>query len=945
MYWILSVLLLPFFAGPVWAFTEGVAGTPSTDPPRVLVQPTLPAQEAICLPYDVIFVMGAYASTGRNLVPEVDDPLDIPPASHLYKLKSCTDPAQPNQPAVLIDAGADGAILTPHVSYDAQRIFYSHCPLIRYMNPQRNLPHGGCNIMVFEIATGQTEMLVGQDVWRPRGSAGVTWSQEPNDPIPPGTSYLGYGLVHLSPVPLWNGDLFFVSNLNSLDITRGFTIPNLQGFILHADTGEIEQMWPAPTTLLDGIVLSKTGELVVATLENHLFGKPQRWGIWAMEPSGKHWRPLLSATMDAETTRHNCTEFGGDLYCGAYYFSNNNAMGTVLKRPLFFTGTPSGPEFQSERVVLNPRIPEGNRFAQHAYTPVGYMNVLPSHQFDEASHRDANGEWIGKGGFPWATSDGVLLAYSDGAANYVARPVVEAPHLYLAFLPGGVPVQHKNELKVVYKAPNHNIFYARSLETYEKMYGMKTPKPLPTRLANDGREHPMLPKGTSKALMGSSTVRFQNRESCGGQWPQGFECSRPTYSLEGSNMNWQGSDVVKYKDSEIVALQFIAQEGVPHYSYGPGSAGNASSRTFWSAHGNERLARVIDVPLIKRDKVTGDVLLDELGEPESSFLVELDGDVSYTMRLVRRDGSTLTHGPTWQPLRSGEFRASCGGCHGHRNPKPRDFATSIAGQPGFKPKKAVGTAIRTVEWHADVKPILTGPACNTCHNAVQKAGNIDFMTDTPITIAGQGTFPRNYLLVANDPDGDYSVKPIKTFPRTRSRFIDPHRAIDSLLVWVLQHKRGDYLTNDARPTEAKVGDVSTMVPAGAHVNLADIDYRAEVHQAHLAVKTTRAQQKTIIEWIDDGMPIDLQPGKGWKVDGWLPSVGWYADDDEIIVGASDVGTGIESVRIERDGVDVTARFTAIRGERMRMTDPEAGRYTVTVRDKAKNERRIVRLVE
>jgi hypothetical protein len=859
--------------------------------------------------------------TKPSKIPDAAGPLKIEPSTDLMVL-----PRDTTTPVTLVPGGK-GAILDPHVSYDGTEVYYVRIPDLTPTGllAGTQLPLGGCQIEVMNVKTRVVRVVVSPDVWHPSTGA-TTWSSDQMTAAPSGTTYLGVKRCHMSPVPLPTGDLFFVSNLGSLDIIRGYTELSLQGYIWYKDTNTIEQVWFPPTTILHPIVLSVTGEICFSTLENEQFGKPHRWGVWCMLPHGGEWRPLYSATMEGPHTRHFITEYQQWLYSITYYIDNNAGSGALIRRPLFYSSTFSLPEFGSPSFRLNPRIAMGKQMHQWAYTPVGTENVTPMmHTFDRSSDKDCAGEYCGKVGFPSASVDGILVSWSTGPVNHAMRPVnTPMPQLGIYLMPDGQLDDIKDLVKIV-DAPDKNEWMAKPVVPYKAIYNMPAPTVQPTRTANNGKVAPYLPIGTSKAAIGSSSV--WRRESCGGQWSAKWECSKPIFSLNDhgdSNRKWQGSDTHKYANADIQAIEVVLQEGVSHFNRGAGASGKQHSRSFIALGENQRYKVLGQIPLYKHD-LQGELVHDKEGNPDTSFLALIPCNRSFGFRLVDSDGMALTQPATWHQEVCGAVDTRCTGCHTH-NKQPLHFKDVVAGQPGFQPVDLTANTLWSVEYKRDIAALIERE-CVECHSSAKKAGHLDLENDTVDVTSG---LPLKLLALMNDPNGKYAGAPGAASQRgyigTVSRYINPFSAAESLFAWVVRSRRLDKVANDYRPS----------IEQAAKPLEADIDYADSVDAAHGDVHLTDAEQLAIIKWIDLGMPYDIDPQRGWFADEAKPILTHGITSEEAVIGFADPESGINlaTLIVKLQGKQVAVK--AIDASRVKLPRWWRGKIEVSVKDNAGN---------
>src|SRR5262249_12960442 len=148
-------------------------------------------------------------------------------------------------------------------------------------------------------------------------------------------------------------------------------------------------------------------------------------------------------------------------------------------------------------------------------------------------------------------------------------------------------------------------------------------------------------------------------------------------------------------------------------------------------------------------------------------------------QTLDRHGMVLNMAQTWHQLRPGEIRHNCGGCHAHSQ-QPTLFEKTAAAKPDYplfdltaktpllttKARDESGRkwdtqdttglrfekAVKNVEYHRDVKPILER-SCVACHSARNKqapAGNLVLDDNTLLGIPNGPSVPGTYLRLAAD---------------------------------------------------------------------------------------------------------------------------------------------------------------------------------------------------
>src|SRR5262245_27206038 len=102
------------------------------------------------VPYDIVYVRQPRFGPDTNTTwPEVFHPALIDPGADLLL-------RHPDGSEELLVAGGDGAVTVPFVSFDAQWVYYSYFPDVRWpdgYNTQRDLPWRGADIHRINLAT------------------------------------------------------------------------------------------------------------------------------------------------------------------------------------------------------------------------------------------------------------------------------------------------------------------------------------------------------------------------------------------------------------------------------------------------------------------------------------------------------------------------------------------------------------------------------------------------------------------------------------------------------------------------------------------------------------------------------------------------------------------------------------------------------------------------
>ena len=855
------------------------------------------------VPYDIVYSrLPRPNDTTRIDFPEVKDPIRAPAGADLMLL-------HPDGSEEILVAGGNGAIVDPTISFDGLWCYYAkfHDQRPSALDTQRpGAPsRAGSDIYKINLQTRDIVRLTHQE-WTP--NSGVTdWSSnhlaaEPGKPF-----YLGYGVFNLGPCPLPNGKLMFSSSRNCYLPNNTFTAPNLQLFVMDNDGANCELVGHMnlgsalhPTVLTDGRVM-------FSSYEAQGLRDSRLWGLWAMWPDGRKWEPLVSA-FDGQNAFHFQTQLSnGDIAVVEYYNQNNNAFGTVLAFPS--VKDPAQPAFGGAATSHPGNTPyergiwwfddshenhKQPRYKSHRFSPPGLYAITGfSHGEDNSSSRNQAGDWAGKVTQPsGAPGNDLLLVWTPGPANDLNRPTNLPRYdagLYL--VSGGTPINDETNLVCIKNDPAYNEMQPRAVVSYKEIYGVDQPVDL-ARYQNDGTAHAALEAGTPFGLIGSSS--FYRRDTTPGRGSSSFDGLDPFNTSEnGASTNWlsQGADAGKYSNSDIYAVRILAMEPSSHVSRGPGTSGRG--RGFYN-HATERLRILGEIPLRKTNE-EGEPILDETGDPDTSFLAKIPADTPFTFQTIDKDGLALNISQTWHQVRPGEVRHDCGGCHAHSQ-MPLDFANTVANQETYKffdvalstpvlTKDAEGeTVVETkaeqaidVEFHRDIKPILDR-SCAGCHSASNPEGVPALLVlDDDSTIDG---YDATYHRLARDSAAEYGIPPIITNGTWRqtnaSRYVRKFQSRRSLLAWKVFGRRLDGWSNADHPTESTPGDHNTL-PDGANRNDTDIDYLGTImpppdSDSNVYPRLTEDEKMTIARWIDLGCPITSQ-GTGIDQD-----LGWFADE-------------------------------------------------------------------
>lgn len=883
------------------------------------LQPVVAGEPAVA--YDIVYVRQPRFGDQTNTTwPEVFFPAAADPGADLMLL-------HPDGSEELLFTGGNGVVTDPFVSFDGRSVYFAYFHDMRpqALNAQRrNLPYDGADIFRLNLDTRQVTQLTHGE-FSPNTGAGHWDESNPVDP-PPQYNRLGYGILNLGPCPLPGGRIAFVSNRNGFEPPRDFTGPTFQLFVMDADGANVTCIAPMNIGSALHPTILRDGRIMFSSYESQGLRDIRLWGVWYIYPDGRQWGPLLSAFRDGQAF-HFMTQMGnGDLVIEDYYNLNNNGFGALYRFPL---NPPAGqahfhPAFLAQNPDIERTIGQGLLYPfRMPFTPRGMYSITPmTHADDEAAPLGPNGIRVGKFTHPSAAPDNnLLVCWSPGPCNDLDRPVQTPRYdggLYLA--PGGAPVWSPSDLVLIRNDPAYNEAWPRAVVPYRDVHGVDEPAALPW-LPNDGTQHALLPAGTPYGLVGTSS--FYKRESFPGfvsPWSNTFEgLDAFNTSENGQSSNWttQGSDAGKYANADIWAVRILAMEPHTHRSYGPHNG------IQFDNHANERLRILGEIPLRKTD-AAGQPVLDQEGNPDTSFLAKLPADTPFTFQTLDRRGLVLNMAQTWHQVRPGELRTDCGGCHAHSQ-QPLHFYTTAAARAGYsvydlnavtplltedaggQPAVRIeNTPVVNVEFYRDIRPLLMR-SCAPCHTHANPTPPGNLVLDDHALYSG---LPGDYKRLADDRAAQWGHPPVisnGTWRQTNaSRYVRMFQSRRSLLIWKIFGERLDGWTNADHPTESTPG-VAASLPPGADPNEADLDFTgtAMPPPGSGAPPLSADEKRLFARWIDLGCPINTAAGSS------SAAYGWFLDDLRPTLAVSSPRPGRNEPPLERIRIGVADAYSGI----------------------------------
>ncbi len=845
--------------------------------------------------YDIVYIRAPrFGDNQRTYIPEVDFPTSAEPGSDLVLL-------HPDGTQEVLVPGGKGAVLNPHVSFDAQWVYYAYMSKATTINYNSGLGDSGSDIFKINLQTRQIVQLTHGESTPNTGTP-----QIPNHNPP---------VYNITPCPLPGGKVVFVSNRNLFATPRGGVA--FQLFVMNDDGSNVHNIGYmnlsaalSPEVLMDG-------SIVFSSHENEGVRINQAWSLWDIWPDGRQWRPIFSSFEGNQGASHWETQSSdGSIVWDEYYNLNNGGFGPLFKVPS--TVPADTIPFGSPFPALDPRFPAINQtFYQGSFEPYGFtpLTTFVSDQDQVSQLLPGTSQYAGKVTMPAAApNNDLLVVYSPGPVHMYSFPAINAG-IYI--LPGTQPISNPNQLVLVYSDPNYNALEPHAVVPYQSIYGIPEPATIPT-IANDGSLNPALPAGTPFALIGTSTLNRRDTSPINSP-TGGIVNPKDPYDgwdwmLENPSTNFvgQGAEDGKYSNSDVFGIRILAEE--------PRSNSEPAVGVSFSNVASERFRIIGEIPVLKYDG-NGNPILDSDGNPDTSFLAKIPADVPFTFQTIDKNAMNLNMAQTWHQLRPGEVRNDCGGCHAH-NHLPMAFSTTAAAKPEYQIPDLTSHALlftqdangntnteskptsQTVEYYRDIKPILQ-QSCIQCHNTNTAQTAFLNLNDTSIV----GGVENTYNILANDPTGKYGgYTPILPHgyvdSNNLSRYVRFFQSRRSLLVWKVFGQRLDGWHNGTIPEETVQGDASTLVPANAPPNQSDIPYTGTIMPPPgSGVPPLTADQKlTIARWVDLGCPIDIgNTGYGWFLDAIAPTLTMASPQQdnnagsltEILIGMYDLESGLD----------------------------------------------------
>jgi hypothetical protein len=616
---------------------------------------------------------GTQPGDRRVNVPEVINPVAVEIGSDFVRIN-------PNGTEdMLLDSGEFGAILDPK-TYDGVWVFFSW---IKDARPTATTGAGADGYKI-NVVTGELRQLTFGEFTPNTGVA--NWHPDPLNGSYPNPRGLGHANHNLGWQPLGNGRVAFTSSRNGYLPTHATTFTNQQLFLMDEDGKNVEQTGFINLGSALHPTLLKNRRILWSSAETQGHRNGHHWSLWTSNPDLTDWESVFfnSNGGGAASSTHFQSQWSdGDIAVIRYYLSNNFAFGAMYGIPSA-TPTVGVSVWGHPKASLNP--PLSGQYAH--FFPFQRHGMWAATPWTTDLDIPAPGN-LGKVSMPSAApGNRMLVCYSPGPVSNTGPAPTPWLHSKIAIM-NGKTTTGPGDLEIVASNPAYNYLQPIALVHWDQIYGGHTAPEIPECPRSN---HPALPPGSPFGLVGWGSL--YKRET----------------ATENPGEAWVGQGTgPEFASSDIAKVRVIVQENTSEYREYP----------YFTATGMERF-RVLGE--FSPRKAAG--IIDLNGDPDTSGLIKLPADTSWTLQILNAAGEVLTPKPNWNTVRPGETIVKCSGCHAHHDSGRADFATTAAAQPDYPLVDLTSATPWTVEWNRDVWPILEAK-CASCHDGVTAQPVID----------------------------------------------------------------------------------------------------------------------------------------------------------------------------------------------------------------------------
>ncbi|MEO8276432.1 MAG: hypothetical protein ABI639_09435 [Thermoanaerobaculia bacterium] len=873
------------------------------------------------LPYPIVYVRAAYNGANANTTwPDTVRPLIPDAGAELVVLRpngvrEVLFPLESYRGALDTPTGSPlsvGGVSDLSVSFDGHWVLFTWYHDLTDQNPQRDhLSYRGSDLYKLNVDSHQLVRLTHQEFTPNRGN-GANFS-----PGAPNSNYPRIGVFNTGGTFAPGGEIVFTSSRNNLMPPKAFNWVQrvLQLFRMRDDGANVEMIGHENLGMALHPQVLRDGRIAFSSWEMHGIRDSRNFPLWVTGPDGRNWNGL-SGFSEFALTHHFMTQMpDGDIVVCRYYNLNNNGFGDLVRYPI----DPPGGDFGTADPAPGSGTIPFERVGQVLLTPFTTPEDLPApcpgwegNPYGSAgAGHCAGAERRGKFTHPAATPSAfgspaeadLLAVYAPGPANHNgiwenAGTTVPYYHGEIVLLPDGAPIPvpaagipgRPPGLLTVVAETGFNLQWPRPLVAYSALHGIPEP-PAIAPLADDETTAEGLVPGEPFGLVGSSSLLWRDSEPAQNlPWQPDRD---PFNESREAQYGWihQGSDAGIYSADDVYAVRILMQQAQSDRTY----PNNGPS---FAVVGGERMRILGEVPVrgAFSGKAIGATVVHPDGQTaaDTSFLVKVPADTSFTFQTLDRRGMVLNMAQTWHMVRPGEARYDCGGCHAHSR-EPFPFAQTAAAQPGFPVRdlarttpllaldnsgqpalEVLATHRLPVEYFANVAPVFNN-RCASCHGGASPSGGLD-LSGSAAPVDG---YPGAYWRL---------VRNAETFLEPQlTRYLRAFQSRQSLLMWAVWNERLDGRLDSTRGDDL---DFATVFGSNGHPAMPGL---------------TNAERMTLARWIDLGAPIHLGSPWGYLEDDLRPTLVVRPTEeaaraltflDEVEVAAFDVESGVVATSLE-----------------------------------------------
>ncbi|MCF6319699.1 MAG: hypothetical protein L3J83_10560, partial [Proteobacteria bacterium] len=525
--------------------------------------------------FDIIYVRYPDPGEGNFVsIPQGEKPYRLVGGADLVLLK-------PDGTEIILVDCSTCSVMDPFISYDGNTVYYSYNEVVvNNPNPSGDRFQSWIYKIHLDDPTFTPIRMTYDD-----GFDSVFY--EPNRDVN-GNVRAGHdqsdrrAIRDMSPVPLADGRLLFVSNRAALTTFHPYTNADVRGSIQlmyvmddhdgSAVTKELANIQlleignihlvQHPMQLMDGRILFSTWQDAGTKIN----GAEYRYAmttLFTINPDGSNLKQFTEPHDRHKRLDHFISQLpNGDIVWAYYYPSFDYGFGLIMRSSI----DPPGIDFL--RGTVQQRFPWGNQYrvSFREFDRNDMVTLTPHTTADDSPAPNLSGKYSMPS---TATNGDLLVAYSTGSVNWFdaacAPDLCESLKSGIYMIPnadGGEDdfiMNPVTDLILIKDDPNYNEIWPRAVLSYQQIYGQATPNII-NNLATSAPDDNRLLAGEATALVGTSSI--YNREPLNENNPDRF---RPSTRREFNDGNWtiQGAEAGVFTDSDIYGVRIVATPPIP----------------------------------------------------------------------------------------------------------------------------------------------------------------------------------------------------------------------------------------------------------------------------------------------------------------------------------------------------------------------------------------------